>query len=67
MQTRIFTDQAPHASLKKYKETLWWHTEWLPSLNSPYFPFRQSLVAAELAQYERLYDGYSFQRKPPAD
>jgi hypothetical protein len=66
MHTRIVNNDRMHTSLQKSpSDPLWRHTEWMPSLNSPYFPFRQKAVAPGAAEYERLFDGYTFTRPPP--
>ena len=41
-------------------EILWWTRDFLPTLQSPYFPFARTLVGNK-SQYQRLFDDFTFE------
>jgi hypothetical protein len=52
-------------SLKAHPgQPLWWTLNWLPELQSPYFPFARQLKANKFV-YQRLFDDFTFELDAP--
>ena len=54
---RMANDDAIHQSLAANDLTLWWTRGYMPTLASPYFPFRRQQLPDRI-RYTRVYDNY---------